>query len=410
MQRLSHLHGLSRWPYHFAALGLQEARVHTALEAAVGLRQTSELLLISIRDMTPKLADLLSWMMRIYRKIRDDPPPNNEEVRPRPRPSRPSRVAPAPVAPVARRARARGRAHGQRPLSKRPRRACCSARCRAFATSLRCIRLRVGRGVGGGRSRYRTCGRTGASPPPPCPPTGALIVSHPPSHRGPHRVPSYIASYSYHTHASRLVGRAIWGAFARVWQMPPLNHAAVAAYLIDSASHPLGLPFDAVTDTFADPPATDPPTPPGGLVEDDLSQLSGLPPTERVAAALRRLETDLSACFSPVAQVRDDDDVPPARIHYIMRCWPSPPGVMLRRPRPEASGLLVSATSGLDPEAQSARQQDQCRPHMARPQPAPCWPYAKPAPPVQYSQAEQAHPTDQHNARAVLQDNGPRWV
>ena len=146
-----------------------------------------------------------------------------------------------------------------------------------------------------------------------------------PSHRGPHRVPSalpsgpsscpILQSYSSHTYAA--VAPVCSG-----WQMPPLNHASVAAYLIDSASHSLGLRFDAVTDTFADPPATDPPTPPGWLVEDDLSQLSGLPPTERVAAALRRLEIDLSACFSPGAQVRNDDDTSPVSIHCIMRCWP----------------------------------------------------------------------------------------
>ena len=38
VQRLSHLHGLSRWPYQFAALGLQPARVASALDAAVCLR------------------------------------------------------------------------------------------------------------------------------------------------------------------------------------------------------------------------------------------------------------------------------------------------------------------------------------------------------------------------------------
>ena len=49
IQRLSHLHGLSRWPYHFAALGLQPPRVTAALDAAASLRSSAEALLIALR-------------------------------------------------------------------------------------------------------------------------------------------------------------------------------------------------------------------------------------------------------------------------------------------------------------------------------------------------------------------------
>ena len=82
IQRLSHLHGLSKWPFQFAALGLQPARVATAIEAAVGVRQTAELLLINIRRGTPELSALISWLIRVHRKARDEAPPSAEEMAP----------------------------------------------------------------------------------------------------------------------------------------------------------------------------------------------------------------------------------------------------------------------------------------------------------------------------------------
>ena len=82
VQRLSHLHGLSKWPYHFAALGLQPSRVATALEAAVSLRASAELLLLSARRANPELACFASWLIRVYRKLRDEPPPSAEEMHP----------------------------------------------------------------------------------------------------------------------------------------------------------------------------------------------------------------------------------------------------------------------------------------------------------------------------------------
>ena len=60
VQRLSHLHGLSRWPYHFAALGLQPSRVGAALDSAIGLRATAELLLLSVRRSNAELGGLLA--------------------------------------------------------------------------------------------------------------------------------------------------------------------------------------------------------------------------------------------------------------------------------------------------------------------------------------------------------------
>ena len=59
IQRLSHLHGLSRWPYHFAALGLQPARVTAALDAAAALRASAELLLTSVRQAHAEISGLL---------------------------------------------------------------------------------------------------------------------------------------------------------------------------------------------------------------------------------------------------------------------------------------------------------------------------------------------------------------
>eukprot|EP00964_Phaeocystis_antarctica_P003105 scaffold1656_cov72-Phaeocystis_antarctica.AAC.1 len=62
MQRLGHLHGLARWPFHFAALGLQPQRVHAALEAAVALRAAVEALLVSAQKAQAELGMLLSWL------------------------------------------------------------------------------------------------------------------------------------------------------------------------------------------------------------------------------------------------------------------------------------------------------------------------------------------------------------
>merc|ERR1712216_701410 len=72
IKRLSHLHGLSKWPYQFAALGLQPARVAAALEAAVGLRAAAELLLIATRRATPELHALCTWLARVHQKIKDE--------------------------------------------------------------------------------------------------------------------------------------------------------------------------------------------------------------------------------------------------------------------------------------------------------------------------------------------------
>jgi hypothetical protein len=63
MQRLGHLHGLARWPFHFAALGLQPQRVHAALEAAVSLRAAVEALLVSVQKAQAELGMLLSWLV-----------------------------------------------------------------------------------------------------------------------------------------------------------------------------------------------------------------------------------------------------------------------------------------------------------------------------------------------------------
>ena len=63
MQRLGHLHGLARWPFHFAALGLQPQRVHAALEAAVALRAAVEALLVSAQKAQAELGMLLSWLV-----------------------------------------------------------------------------------------------------------------------------------------------------------------------------------------------------------------------------------------------------------------------------------------------------------------------------------------------------------
>ena len=111
VQCLSHLHGLSRWPYHFAALGLQPARVASALEAAVSLRvrltkastsrekkthlggnahartllvakASSELLIVAVRRAASEMHGFLSWLVRVHRKMRDDQPPAAEETPP----------------------------------------------------------------------------------------------------------------------------------------------------------------------------------------------------------------------------------------------------------------------------------------------------------------------------------------
>ena len=82
IQRLSHLEGLSKWPFHFAALGLQPPRVAAALEAAASLRASAELLLVAVRRTTPELCAFLGWLVRMVRKVRDEPPPTAEEMPP----------------------------------------------------------------------------------------------------------------------------------------------------------------------------------------------------------------------------------------------------------------------------------------------------------------------------------------
>ena len=82
VQRLSHLLGLSRWPYQFAALGLQPARAAAALEAAVGLRASAELLLVTVRRSQPELGCFLSWLIRVHRKMKHEAPPTAEEMPP----------------------------------------------------------------------------------------------------------------------------------------------------------------------------------------------------------------------------------------------------------------------------------------------------------------------------------------
>ena len=64
------------------------------------------------------------------------------------------------------------------------------------------------------------------------------------------------------------------------------------------------MPFDRVGDLFAggDKGADEPPTPPAGLSDDELGELSGLVATLRLPEAMRLLDEDLVACFSPVAE------------------------------------------------------------------------------------------------------------
>ena len=82
VQRLSHLEGLSKWPYHFKALGLQPETVSEALQAAASLRATAELLLVSMRRSQPDLSCFMCWLIRIQRKLRDESPPASDELPP----------------------------------------------------------------------------------------------------------------------------------------------------------------------------------------------------------------------------------------------------------------------------------------------------------------------------------------
>ena len=104
MQRLGHLHGLARWPFHFAAVGLQPQRVHAALEATVSLRAAVEALLVGVQTAQAELGMLLSWLVsgpapprpagplgrspppwpqvRTNRRLRDEPPPTADELPP----------------------------------------------------------------------------------------------------------------------------------------------------------------------------------------------------------------------------------------------------------------------------------------------------------------------------------------
>ena len=82
IQRLGHLHGLSRWPFHFVALGLQPQRVNAALEAAVSLRASAELLQVNVHKARAEFGMLMCWLVRIHRRLRDEPPPAAEEIPP----------------------------------------------------------------------------------------------------------------------------------------------------------------------------------------------------------------------------------------------------------------------------------------------------------------------------------------
>ncbi|KAL1511094.1 hypothetical protein AB1Y20_005916 [Prymnesium parvum] len=84
VQRLSHVHGLSKWPYHFAALGLQERppRVAAALEAAASLRASAEALLVAVRSSQVEFGMLFCWLIRQCRRLRDEPPSTTEQMPP----------------------------------------------------------------------------------------------------------------------------------------------------------------------------------------------------------------------------------------------------------------------------------------------------------------------------------------
>ena len=74
--------GLSRWPHHFAALGLQPPRVATALDAACAYRAAAEVLLLSAKRTRRSLRSLLCWLIRITRKLREEAPPASEDMPP----------------------------------------------------------------------------------------------------------------------------------------------------------------------------------------------------------------------------------------------------------------------------------------------------------------------------------------
>lgn len=82
LERLYHLDGLSKWPYHFAALGLQPLRVKSALTAAKALRASAELLLNAVRQATPELSGFIGWLLRTHRQMRDEPAPASEDLAP----------------------------------------------------------------------------------------------------------------------------------------------------------------------------------------------------------------------------------------------------------------------------------------------------------------------------------------
>jgi len=68
VQRLGQLRGLSLWPHHFAALGLQPARVAHALDAACAQRAATELLAVRLRHTRETLGELMRWLLSIVRR------------------------------------------------------------------------------------------------------------------------------------------------------------------------------------------------------------------------------------------------------------------------------------------------------------------------------------------------------
>jgi len=78
---LGHLHGLSKWPHHFAVtLGLQPKNVLAVLEAAEALRAACELLLVCSRRADTGMTGLIAWLIHAVRKLRDEAPPSTDDV------------------------------------------------------------------------------------------------------------------------------------------------------------------------------------------------------------------------------------------------------------------------------------------------------------------------------------------
>ena len=118
-----------------------------------------------------------------------------------------------------------------------------------------------------------------------------------------------------------------------------LDTSAVAAYLLDSCNACNdGLPFDRVSDMFFGVVSSiaEPTSPPGGFQDDELCELSGYSVTSRLPAAMRQLDRDLFACFSPIAE-RNAFHLFPVHIPSFwlchLRAWLSPSFVVQMFPR-----------------------------------------------------------------------------